>query len=80
MRYGDDGELLYRIEEGRIRPSKMLADSVLGMLHGNVEFVLIDEQKLVFETALELARAASWAPSMSSSSKAGLELASRWWR
>ena len=58
VRYGDDGELLYRIEEGRIRPSKMLADSVLGMLQGNAEFVLVDEQKLVFETALELARAA----------------------
>jgi len=36
----------------------MLADSVLGMLQGNVEFVLIDEQKVVFETALEMARAA----------------------
>jgi DUF2075 family protein len=58
VRYGDDGELLYRIEGGRIRPSKMLADSVLGMLRGNVEFVLIDEQKLVFETALGLAGAA----------------------
>jgi hypothetical protein len=55
VRYGDNGELLYRIEDGRIKPSKMLADSVLGMLQGNVEFVLIDEQKVVFETALELA-------------------------
>jgi len=56
VRHGDDGELLYRIENGRIRPSKMLADSVLGMLQGNVEFVLLDEQKQVFETALQLAR------------------------
>ncbi|MGE5524379.1 MAG: DNA/RNA helicase domain-containing protein [Rhodospirillaceae bacterium] len=58
VRYGDDGELLYRIEGGQIRPSKMLADSVLGMLQGNIEFVLIDEQKLVFETALKLTNAA----------------------
>jgi len=58
VRYGDAGELLYRIEHGRIKPSKMLADSVLGMLQGNVEFVLIDEQKQVFETGLELARKA----------------------
>jgi hypothetical protein len=36
----------------------MLADSVLGMLQGNLEFVLIDEQKVVFETALELAESA----------------------
>ncbi|MDH4191483.1 MAG: DUF2075 domain-containing protein, partial [Betaproteobacteria bacterium] len=57
VRYGDDGELLYRIEDGRVRPSKMLADSVLGMLQGNDEFVLIDDQKLVFETALQAARA-----------------------
>lgn len=55
VRRGDDGALLYRIEHGRIKPSKMLADSVLGMLRGNPEFVLVDEQKLVFETALSLA-------------------------
>jgi len=58
VRHGDDGELLYRIEGGEIRPSKMLADSVLGMLQGNTEFVLVDEQKVVFETALDLARKA----------------------
>lgn len=58
VRHGDEGELLYRIEDGRIRPSKMLADSVLGMLQGNVEFVLIDDQKLVFETTLDLAKEA----------------------
>lgn len=55
---GDDG-LLYRIENGRIRPSKMLADSLAGMLKGNHEFVLIDDQKLVYETALAKARKAS---------------------
>jgi len=58
VRYGDNGELIYRIEHGRIRPSKMLADCVLDMLRGNVEFVLIDEQKQVFETALAAARLA----------------------
>lgn len=55
VRHGDKGELLYRIENGRIRPSKMLADSLASMLKGNREFVLVDDQKLVFETALELA-------------------------
>jgi DUF2075 family protein len=54
-----DAELLYRIEHGRIRPSKMLADSLAGMLKGQREFVLIDDQKLVYETALEKARQAS---------------------
>ena len=56
---GDDGDLLYRIENGRIKPSKMLADSLVKMLKGNREFVLVDDQKVVYETALALARGAS---------------------
>jgi DUF2075 family protein len=59
VRHGDNAELLYRIESGRIRPSKMLADSLGKMLRGNREFVLIDDQKVVHETALALARTAS---------------------
>jgi hypothetical protein len=54
VRIGDKkGELLYRVEHGEIRPSKMLADSVAGMLQGKPEFVLIDDQKLVFESVLQ---------------------------
>ena len=56
---GDDAQALYRIENGRIRPSKMLADSLVGMLKGNREFVLVDDQKVVFETCLAKANAAS---------------------
>lgn len=56
---GDGAEALYRIEQGRIRPSKMLADSLVGMLKGNREFVLIDDQKVVYETCLAKARLAS---------------------
>lgn len=56
---GDDAALLFEIEAGRIRPSKMLADSIVGMLRGNPEFVLVDDQKTVFETALAAARKAS---------------------
>ena len=59
VRKGDKGELLYRIEKGRIRPSKMLADSVASMLRGNQEFVLVDDQKVVFETCLAKAAQAS---------------------
>ena len=55
---GDDGAILYRIESGRLRPSKSLQDALSGMLEGNDEFVMIDDQKVVFERALELARAA----------------------
>ena len=58
VRYGDSGNLMYRIENGRIRPSKSLADCLVGMMAGNREFVLVDDQKVVFETALDLAHRA----------------------
>lgn len=59
LRQGDQGEIMYRIEQGRIRPSKVLADSLASMLDGNEEFVMIDDQKIVYETALALARKSS---------------------
>lgn len=59
VRHGDENNILYRIENGRIRPSKMLADSVGKMLKGNPEFIMIDDQKIVYETALALARHAA---------------------
>lgn len=52
VRHGDARQALYQIEHGRIRPSKMLADSVAGLLQGRPEFTLIDDQKLVYETVL----------------------------
>ncbi len=56
VKYGDKGDVLYAIEKGKIKPSKALSDSLSSMLQGNQEFILIDEQKLVNETALKLAR------------------------
>jgi len=58
IKYGDDKENLYRIERGRIRPSKSLQDSLSSMLKGNREFKMIDEQKVVYENALVLANKA----------------------
>ena len=55
VRYGQRAHLLYRIDHGRIRPSKGLVDSLTGMLAGNREFVLVDDQKIVYETALDIA-------------------------
>lgn len=55
---GDRGAALYQIVNGRIRPSKQLADAVLSMLEGNEEFTLIDEQKLAFEQAMALVQEA----------------------
>ncbi|MGN2243325.1 DNA/RNA helicase domain-containing protein [Frateuria sp. GZRR33] len=59
VKYGDNAGLIYQIENGRIRPSKMLVDSLVGMMKGNREFVLIDDQKVAFESAAALATAAS---------------------
>ncbi len=43
-----------------IKPSKNLADALASMMKGNAEFLMIDDQKLVYETAIDLAhRAAS---------------------
>lgn len=56
LRLGDAGQTLYEIENGRIRPSKSLADAVTGMIRGNSEFILIDDQKVTFEAALATAR------------------------
>ena len=52
---GDDRELLYKIENGRIRPSKRLQDSLSKMLLGNKEFNMIDEQKVIYEDAIAMA-------------------------
>lgn len=49
---GDGGNILYEIDHGRIRPSKMLQNSLRNMLKGNKEFYMIDNQKIVYEYAL----------------------------
>lgn len=49
-------DVLYHIDNGRIIPSKSLQDSLSSMLKGNQEFTLIDEQKVIFEKALEIAK------------------------
>ncbi|OAS13355.1 DUF2075 domain-containing protein [Paenibacillus oryzisoli] len=51
----DRKKLLYLIEHGKIKPSKSLQDALVGMLDGNDEFTMIDEQKVVYETAIQMA-------------------------
>lgn len=55
VKYGDSCEVMYRIDKGRIRPSKSLADKLASLLKGKQEFLMIDDQKIVYETALTLA-------------------------
>lgn len=59
VHYGDKSKILYRIEHGQLRPSKNLADHLLALLQGNREFEMIDDQKVVYETALQLASEAA---------------------
>lgn len=56
IKYGDNKDILYRIDNGKIRPSKRLQDTLYSMLDGNDEFVMIDEQKVAYELAIEMAR------------------------
>jgi len=59
IKYGDNANILYRIDNGKLKPSKQLADALSSMLKGNAEFTLIDDQKLVYETAKQMAQKAS---------------------
>lgn len=50
----DQGELMYQIDHGKIKPSKALQDTIVSMIKGNQEFLMIDEQKVVFSTIKKL--------------------------
>lgn len=57
--HGDNMEVLYELANGKIRPSKALSDALSGLMKGKPEFVLIDDQKAIFESALAAASEAS---------------------
>ena len=55
VKHGKGMEVLYEISNGTIRPSKRLIDHVASMFEGNQNFILLDEQKVAFETARTVA-------------------------
>ncbi|MFN5007280.1 MAG: DNA/RNA helicase domain-containing protein [Ignavibacteria bacterium] len=55
IKHGDINGVMYHIENGRIRPSKTIADNIKAMIDGNEVFTMIDDQKVVFETVREIA-------------------------
>lgn len=57
--YGDNQEVLYELSSGKSRPSKALAEALTGLMEGKPEFVLIDDQKTVFESVLAAVAEAS---------------------
>ena len=58
VRYCSPEDIIWKIDNGKLRPSKQLADSLTSMLKGNDEFVMLDDQKVVYETAVHLAKKA----------------------
>ncbi|OWU99656.1 DUF2075 domain-containing protein [Fibrobacter sp. UWR2] len=58
IKKGDNREILYHIDHGKIRPSKSLQNAIGRMLQGNKEFTLIDEQKVIYEQILKWAQEA----------------------
>ncbi|MEK4426906.1 DUF2075 domain-containing protein [Solibacillus sp. FSL K6-1523] len=56
VKYGDKNNIIYKIDSGRIKPSKSLQDSMASMLQGNPEFIMIDDQKIVYEQILHFAK------------------------
>lgn len=53
VKIGDDKQLLYDIDNGKIKPSKSLQDSIKSMIEGNQEFIMLDDQKVVYEEILK---------------------------
>lgn len=47
------GDILYHIDNGRLRPTKALQDSLASMVKGNKEFMLLDEQAVCFDMCLK---------------------------
>ena len=56
IKRADDKEVLYHIESGKIKPSKALQDALVRMLRGKEEFLMLDTQKVIYETALFMSK------------------------
>ena len=53
VKTGDNKSILYEIDNGKIKPSKSLQDSIKSMVEGNREFIMLDDQKVVYEEILK---------------------------
>jgi DUF2075 family protein/Cdc6-like AAA superfamily ATPase len=49
---GNGKEIAESIENGKIRPSKKLIETVGSLVEGNEEFILLDEQKVAYEKVI----------------------------
>jgi uncharacterized protein len=56
IKIGDDEKVLFKLDDGKIKPSKSLQDVLSRMLKKSHEFTLIDSQKVIYEKAIELSK------------------------
>ena len=54
VKKGDNEQVLYMVDHGKIKPSKSLQDSIASMVKGNEEFVMIDEQRVIYEEIIKI--------------------------
>lgn len=52
---GNGLDILYRIENGKIKPSKKFIEYVTNMFEGNEVYTLLDEQKVAYENIIKYA-------------------------
>lgn len=55
----DSDDIVESLARGKVRPSPALADALEGMMKGSSDFLMIDDQKVVFESALRIAKTSS---------------------
>ena len=53
---GDQGKIMKEVEAGDIKPTKQLAESLRKMVAGSKEFLLMDQQKVVYEKVLHFTK------------------------
>lgn len=49
------GDVLVELDKGKMVPSPQLCDKIRGLMAGREEYVLLDDQKIVFENLLKIA-------------------------
>ena len=52
----DSGEVSAKVEQSKYRPSKKLLDHVAKLIKGKPEYVLLDEQLVVYDKVVEAAK------------------------
>lgn len=51
-----DRKLFEAIDDGKLKPSKALQDSILDLLNGNDSFVMVDEQQVAYATVMKIVK------------------------